>query len=162
MEDHQSAGISFGSRTVNDAVSVSCDSRYLSKGTGFGFDNRNFIPARVRIIFSPLNPDRNWCSHSFLSRGYWVSFQRVTRIVQGVHHHPHLFSSDIWYLTSMPPASFNGAAFRQSKLRFRICPAMQHIVGPVMAMLALSPSAFLVYYFNTTFALLLIWNGWVL
>jgi len=32
-EDHQSAGISFGSRTLNDAVSVRCDSRYLSKGT---------------------------------------------------------------------------------------------------------------------------------
>jgi hypothetical protein len=39
---------------------------------------------------------------------------------------------------------------------------MQHIAGPVMMMLGLSPSASLVYYFNTTFALVLIRNGWVL
>ena len=85
----------FGSRTLNDAVSVRCDSRYLSKGTvRFGFDNRNFIPARVRIFFSPSNPDRKLGSHGFLSRGCWVSLQRVKRIVQGGHH-PHPFSSDI-------------------------------------------------------------------
>jgi len=134
--------------------------RDISVKGRFGFDNRNFIPARVRIFFSLLNPNRNLGSHGFLSRGCWVSLQRVKRIVQRGHH-PHPFSYDIWYLTSMPPASFNGAAFRQSKLRSRICPAMQHIVGPAMTMLGLSPSASLGYYFNTTFALL-IWNGWVL
>ena len=161
MEAHQSAGISVRSTTVNDPVSVSCDSGYLSKGTRFGFNNRNFIPVRLRIFFSPSDSDRTWGSHGFLSRGCWVSFQRVKRIVQGGHHQ-HPLSPHIWYFTPKPPASFNGVAFRKSKLRSRICPTMQYIIGPVMRMLGLSPSASLVYYFNTTFALLVIWNGWVL